>query len=942
MNYTRETQQTASLIINNKQTIILHEILSSLETCKSFYFNVAFINFGGLQLLINCLNQLNNHNVKGQILTSTYLNFSEPKALRMIHELSNINLKVYNDTKERGFHSKAYIFEYEDCYKIIIGSANITASALKTNIEWNVSIISKRDDNFIVSVLEEFTALWDSVNEITEAFLEQYENFIKELKEAKKHEHKLFEYADIIEPNIMQSRAIKNLEKIRQRQSNRGLVIAATGSGKTYMSAFDVKQHKPKRILFIVHQEEILKKSEQSFKQVLGHKIDTGFLTGKEKNYNNKYIFSTIQTLSRNYKMFDANEFDYIIIDEAHHAGANTYQKVINYFKPEFLLGMSATPERSDGFDIFELFNNEVAIELRLHEAMEENLVTPFHYFGITDIEDVNLSNIKLDDISKVAECLKINKRVDFIIEKMNLYGYDGDTRKCLGFCVNIDHAKYMSDEFNKRGFNSIYLTGQDTPEIRSSYTKKLEDDNDPLEVIFTVDIFNEGIDIPSINQVLMLRPTNSPIIFIQQLGRGLRKMEGKSFLTVLDFIGNHNRAFLIAVALKGSRYYDKDSLKVAVANDFSDIPGNTFIQMDKISKERIIKQLTNENFNTIKYLKEEYLAFKAILHGKTPKYLMDYLKYDGSPNPIKFIRYAKTYYEFLNKVEVNFDDQDLINDEDFTKTLKYLSDMLPLVRPHEFSLILSLTTKRTLNINEATNSINTYVNSIDKDSVLHAMEYLNFDFYDSSQKQRWNQIATFSNEILTLNSRFENLLQNKRKQRYIMDVLHYGLTIYESTYDDTNYGLPFLKLYAQYTMQEVALVSNTRKIHSSFRGSGLLTNNNDYFLFVDLHKEKDIKESINYKDKFINRSIFQWQSPNNTKQSSERGKDIILNKDRDIKLHLFIRKFKQIDNISQPYIYIGTMNTFEFEGNQPITIKAKLEHSIPADLYEELVTKIE
>ncbi len=249
------------------------------------------------------------------------------------------------------------------------------------------------------------------------------------------------------------------------------------------------------------------------------------------------------------------------------------------------MLGITATPERCDTGDIFQVFDNNVALEIRLNEALEHELIVPFHYFGITDIDAVDYSNVDLDNISEISKRLMINSRVDFIIDKMNFYGFDGSKQKTVGFCINKEHAYYMACKFNEAGIPSIALTGDHSIDKRTKEIKNLENENHELKVIFTVDIFNEGVDIPSINQVLMLRPTNSPIIFIQQLGRGLRKHRSKEFLTVLDFIGNHNKAFLIALALKGGRYYDKDSLKVSVATDFSDIPGCSNIEMDRISR---------------------------------------------------------------------------------------------------------------------------------------------------------------------------------------------------------------------------------------------------------------------------------------------------------------------------------------------------------------------
>lgn len=942
-----ENNEYTSLILNNSETTVFRELKDSLETCKSFYFNVAFINYGGLQLFLSLLNELHEKNISGKVITSTYLNFSDPKALKKLFTFKNVELKVYDDIKSRGFHSKAYLFEYEDYYKIIIGSSNLTCSALKSNIEWNVKIISKKNDPFLLDVLDEFTDIWDQLDNVTESFLDEYELVIKKIREHNKALQQLSytNYSYEITPNIMQQRAIENLHKIRKYNGKKGLVIAATGTGKTYMSAFDVKQLHPKKVLFIVHREDILRKAEESFKKVIGTTISTGFFTGSNKSYDSKYIFSTIQTLHKHCAMFDTDEFDYIIIDEAHHIAGETYQKILKYFNPKFLLGMTATPERCDNFDIFEAFDNNVALEVRLHEAMEEELVSPFHYFGIADIEQSSLEGVKLDNISEIVKRLKINQRVDFIIEQMGLYGHDGEKRKCLGFCVNIDHAMFMSEEFNKRGIPSVCLYGNDKISTRKAYTDRLENNDDPLEVIFTIDIFNEGIDIPSVNLVLMLRPTNSPIIFIQQLGRGLRKSDDKEYLTVLDFIGNHNRAFLIALALKGNRYYDKDSLKVSVANEFIDIPGETYVQLDRISKERILNQIENENFNSMRYLKEDYLSFKSLLKGKPPYYLMDYLKFEGAPDPIKFIKAYSAkggYIHFLANIEKDEKYAALLIDDEFTKSLKYLSDMLPLKRPYEFAILLDLLFKEKMNLDDCRNAILKYIEEVDNDSVLHAMQILNFNYYDIAQRNKWTQFCSLDNNEITLDKSIQALLLNKEKKPYIIDALRYGLNRYKNEFEEKNYGLPFFRMYASYSMQEVGLMSNLRKVLSSFRGNGLLSNGNHYFLFVNLHKDGNIKELINYKDKFLNKKYFQWQSPYNTKQSSERGKNIIFNQDRGIYLHLFIRKFEKIDNQDQPFIYVGKINTKKHEGECPITIQARLEHELPANLFEELTNKVE
>lgn len=929
------------LIVNSQRGNLLGELKESLRECKSFYFSVAFINFSGLQLLLDSFRDLEERGVKGKIITSTYLNFTEPKALENVKSFENIDLKIFIADGEKGFHTKAYIFENEDNFKIIIGSSNITQRALKSNVEWNVMIISKKDTDFVKEVLEEYEGIWSSTGIVDDEFLEKYNEFIKSIKEKQREIAIDFSEYEVIKPNFMQREAMENLERLRRAGEDKALVIAATGTGKTYMSAFDVMAFNPKRLLFLVHREDILRSAEKTYKSLCKNKnITMGFYTGNSKEKEADYLFSTVQTMCRNLEEFNRDDFDYIIIDEAHHSTSPTYERILNHFTSKFLLGITATPERCDTGDIFQVFDNNVALEIRLNEALEHELIVPFHYFGITDIDAVDYSNVDLDNISEISKRLMINSRVDFIIDKMKFYGFDGSKQKTVGFCINKEHAYYMAEKFNEAGIPSIALTGDHSIDKRTEEIKNLENENHELKVIFTVDIFNEGVDIPSINQVLMLRPTNSPIIFIQQLGRGLRKHRSKEFLTVLDFIGNHNKAFLIALALKGGRYYDKDSLKVSVATDFSDIPGCSNIQMDRISKERILNQLNTENFNSLRYLKEEYNEFKSLLGGKSPYQLMDYVKFDGAPDPLKFINYGKTYQGFLNKVEKTYEALELL-DEDFYKVLKELSDKLPLKRPHEFSIIKELINKSELNVDEASKGIRKYIQSVDEETVKHAFRTLNQDYYDSREKSNCIKLFDLIGERLVKLISFEKILADKRYKEIIVDLLNYGLITYEKRFGSENFGVPFFKLYEQYQMVDAALLSNYEKIHSSFRGSGLMANGKEYFLFVDLNKDEDIKESINYKDEFLSRSLFQWETPNSTAQSSERGKNIIFNKERGINLHLFVRKYKEIDRKVQPYIYIGKGDVVKYAGEKPIKVEIKLHNRVPENLYVEFTKRV-
>lgn len=935
-------QAANELIINSKHKNLLNELKQNLKECKSFYFSVAFINYSGIQLLLDALKETEEKDIKGKIITTTYLNFTEPKALEKIQEFKNIDMKIFIAEKEVGFHTKVYIFENEDRYKIIIGSSNLTQSALKSNIEWNVKVVSKEEAPFMQDVLKQYNNLWNMSSELDDEVLQRYMLFLNEIKRTEVKRERVFENLKPIKPNKMQKRAMENLQRLRAYGENKALVIAATGTGKTYMSAFDVMECNPKRMLFIVHREEILKNAKETFDKLLrGKNVKTGLFTGNSKDYGADYMFATIQTISRYYEEFEKDYFDYIIVDEAHHSASESYLRILNYFNPAFTLGMTATPERCDSLSVFELFDNNVALEVRLHEALEEDLVIPFHYFGVTDIDGVELEDVNLDDKPELAQRLMVHKRVDFIIEKMNFYGNDGDFRKALGFCVNIDHAIYMAEEFNKRGIKSIALSGEDSVSKRDEYIKRLESNKDDLQVIFTVDIFNEGVDIPAINTVLMLRPTNSPIIFIQQLGRGLRKNGNKEFLTVLDFIGNHNKTFLIAIALNGARYYDKDSLKVAVATDFADAPGCTNIQIDEISKERILEQIDKENFRAAKYLKEEYNQFKILCGGRIPYMLLDYMKYDGAPDPVKFIDNKGTYLGYVAKIENDKSLKQILENENFEKVLKELNGNLPLKRINEFVILKYLLNHSSMSLKVAKSEILKYVNNMDEDSIKHAFECLNHQYYDELSKKRKIKLIKYENDTLFVSEEFKSIIDSQKLRKYIEDAINYGIIRYEKEFQEDYYGVPFLKLYEQYKMVDLALLSNYRKIHSSYRGNGLLTNGKEYFLFIDLHKEEGIDERINYKDKFLCENYFQWQSPNSTTQITDRGKNIIFNRDRKVNLHLFIRKYKNVDGKTQSFIYIGKGDTVEYEGDKPITVKLKLHNEVPSKIYREFIEKV-
>lgn len=490
----------------NSGSNLLVELLQELQTCKRFYFAIAFITQSGLICLKECLKLLQEKNITGDILTTDYLYFNQPKALQELQQYPNLNIRIY--TKEN-FHIKGYIFEQNDYYTLIVGSNNLTQTALKANKEWSLKINSLANGALINNTLSQFQQMWQEAMPLTDIWLKQYADKYHSLQKLKRQFATVQENISTndIAPNKMQQEALTALAKLQQDNKQKALLISATGTGKTYLSAFAVKKANPKRLLFLAHREQILKQACKTFAKIIPD-IQYGILSANHKDFHKPYLFATINMLSKeeNLTQFTPTHFDYIIIDETHRAGASSYLKILNYFQPQFLLGMTATPERTDGFDIYQLFDHNIAYEIRLNQAMQENLLCPFHYFGITDI---TVDDQEINDNSTFND-LTTDARVTHIINQSKYYGFSGERLRGLIFCSQIEEAQILSQKFNERGFNTIALSGKDSQETRTNAIHKLEqkERSTGLDYIFTVDIMNEGIDIPAINQIIMLRPT--------------------------------------------------------------------------------------------------------------------------------------------------------------------------------------------------------------------------------------------------------------------------------------------------------------------------------------------------------------------------------------------------------------------------------------------------
>lgn len=870
--------------LSNINTSFLNKIKGNLKKCNSFSFSVSFIKKAGLVLLEREIEEALERGVKGRIITSTYQNFTDIGSLEQFYnwqkEYDNFECHLdYECFGDNGFHTKGYLFEYDDSIEFIVGSSNITRFALLKNFEWNVSLISKDNLNSYNDALIEFELIWDKTLELDSKIIEKYR-----LQLDYAIEKWDMDYVNAIDskinPNSMQRKALRELRRYRDTGVKKALIISATGSGKTYLAAFDARNFGAKRLLYIVHRESILKDAKESFVKVFGAERSYGFYTGNENSLEADFIFATSNMLGRHLDSFKKDEFDYIIYDEVHHVVAETGKKIFEYFEPEFILGLTATPERMDNQDIFNLFDQNVPFDLRLRDAINNDLVVPFHYYGIRD----QLVDYSSKDKMIIAKNIAEQNNIEFIKSQIEKYRKPGEKLKCIAFCTNIQSCRLMAEELYEEGYHTISLTGINDTGVRIKAFKDLQDDNNSLEIICTVDILNEGVDIPQVNMVLFLRPTESQTVFIQQLGRGLRKYPGKDYVTVLDFIGNnYDRAVQIAMALGTlgkTTYMEKAYLKEMIRTNFEslDIP-QVKIKIDDLSKEEIINYIDRTNFNSRVFLEKDYRNFKSYINNGSYPTHMDFLNSDVSPDLIRIIKSTfggsknKSYYNFLKKIE---EDTIPMFDEKQISFINNMEDLLPLARLDEYLIIEQAIKEHTID--------------------LKRIEGTNEHITEKSLENAYNNLKSLGiveNADIDVTSIAEGEFQ-----QYLLDTLNYGIVRYNREFGEYK-GL--FKLYRNYYKEQASRIM----LKNGILQKGTYYEDDIAYIFAGIKKGEEGR--LNYKDKFINDKVFQWESIANV---SESEKEHLRNSK---KVHLFIRKMENEDTVTLPYTYFG-LGTFTNE----------------------------
>jgi len=903
---------------------MVNELLAEMRSADRVDILVSFIKNSGLRILQEGFNDLRNRNVPVRIITTTYMGATDPEAVNFLSCYPNVNIKVSYETKSTRLHAKAYYFHRNSGFSTAyVGSSNMSNPAMTGGLEWNLKATQCDLPNIMRAFEAEFGTYWSDPR-FQEYSKERDDKKLRQALAEGRSESTLGQNIILFDvtPRAYQQRILDTLGAERSvRGSMKNLLVAATGTGKTVISAFDYKRFcelngdsRP-RLLFLAHREEILNQSLQTFRQVLK---DVGFgrLMGGSASEPETmdHLFCTVQTAKSReiWSRLGKSFYDYIVIDEAHHSAAATYTEILSGFEPKILLGMTATPERMDGDSILPLFNNRIAAELRLPEALEEKLLCPFQYFCVADPVSIADSSFweqgkyKVSALEKayVQDAATAQQRLGAIFSALERYSYGNiESVKGLGFCVSIKHAEFMAESFNEKSIPSVALTSQTSDEIRKAAIQRLRSGN--LKFIFTVDLFNEGIDIPEANLVLFLRPTDSLTVFLQQLGRGLRHAKGKECLVVLDFVAQMHKKYRVdrkfAALLAGNRF----NIKKEIESGFPHVPAGCSIQLEAQAMEQVIANIKAAYSNLKNYVKETVASFEQ-----------------DTGRRLTFANYIETY---------DIDPARLLNVKSWTAWKNEAFGIVSEPEPDYESLkqaaerIAQSTGPNYLKtIKELPQSGLKMIGAGDRTAtMLHGLI--------------WQKPAS-KLEMTEKSDSFNRLNRNPGGLSDLAEIAEYKLSI------TTTLGLrPYeelpLELHAHYGNDEIqAAFGRDVFSESGQKGIGVLHFPwcKSYALLITLTKsDRDFSPSTMYRDYPMSRELFHWESQSNTTSASESGQNLTRHRERGYSIHLFVRNTRTIGPTTAPFQYLGKATHVEHQGECPISIVWKVEHLMPGELLE-------
>ena len=890
------------LVMNTSGRTVEHALVDAIKRSERFAFSVAFVTSSGLAQLKQHLLDFRG---AGQIITSDFLGFNRPEVFEELLKLRELRgIEVFRH-RSRAFHPKGYVFWRDQSLTAIVGSSNLTSQAMSKNYEWNLKVVAPRGSELSTefeAALEEQLA--DS-EPITAAWIEQYAAEYREpVGRREDGPAAIVQTAVGVAPNPMQREALLALETTRAEGADRAIIISATGTGKTMLSALDVRAVSPSKMLFVVHREQILDRTIEEFHRVLGgRRSDFGKLTGAHKDFDSRYVFATVQTLSQPdiLERFSPDTFDYLIVDEAHRAIAETYRRLLDYFQPKFLLGMTATPERSDGFNVFELFGFNVPYEIRLNSALEAEMLAPFHYYGVADIQ--------FDDGTTTSDATELRRlvsseRVAHIVSALDTYGQAGIAPRGLIFCSRKDEARELAADLNRSDFRgrklrTVALTGEDSISVREEAVASLE--RGDLDYLLTVDVFNEGIDIPTINQVVMLRQTQSPIVFVQQLGRGLRLAEGKQYLVVIDFIGNYNNNFMIPIALFGDESLNRETLRERLNEtvESGSMPGLSSVSFDEISRERIMRSIAATNLDSLTNLKSALVGMRNRV-GQAPA-LYDFYRFK-SVDPV-LLATKRAHYPAL--VEKLLGEKHGLSDSE-QKALELLShEVLAGRRLHEILLVEELLRARRLDVTELSRLFASAGLLVSNAILRTVLDTFTLGGYSEAAKAKYQSaLLTLDNGRVALAAPFASSFDTSSNfARAVKDLIRTAKELIGTRYRPDVLFTPGL----QYSRQDAAhILGWPRKVSSTIYGVKTDAKLGVCAIFVTLEKSDEVTASTAYQDQLLDRSTMRWFTKSNRRLTSKDVEPIVRN---SVELHVFVKKD---DAEGSSHYYLGQATASE------------------------------